>query len=170
MKKIIIALFIASLGLYSCQKGYISDPEADFQPNNHRGYFECLINGEKFEAEAKGVDHNTEDGANIVTISAYAYDYTRRPQDFRNISLAIPNFDGPKEYQFPTEVMGMVLRSFTDVPESIYINGIFDEDSKLNLTQFDEWGVKGTFSFKVVHESNVYDTLFVTDGVFDLPR
>lgn len=169
MKKIASLLAFTALTFSACQKNYLSDPEdTDTTPNRQRGTFECLINGGKFVGEIQQSFRNTEDGMNTLTISAIDYDDTRRAEDYRTVSLTIGFYDGPKEYQFHSEVSGAYSRGFTDEVTAVYGLPVYDENTKLNLTKYDS-DAQGEFSFKVVNMANVYDTLHITEGKFDFP-
>lgn len=168
MKKILFALATLSIGFTACQKDYKSNPDEVETPNVRRGTFECLVNGDKFVGEVQSSIRNTESGANTLTIYGIQYFDTRRAADYRSISFTINNYDGTREYVFPTEVAGSYTYNYTDVPSSLYAIGFADENAKLNLTQYDET-VKGTFSFKVVNNANIYDTMNITEGSFEFP-
>ncbi|MBX9449251.1 MAG: hypothetical protein KL787_05835 [Taibaiella sp.] len=168
MKKIISALFLTVMGMTACQKDYLSDPEQEDQPNRQRGKFECVINGEKFAGEFKYSTRNTEDGMNTLTVDAIEYYPTRRKEDYRTVSFTIGFYDGPKEYQFGTEVTGAYSRAYTDETTSVYGIPVTDETAKLNLEEYGSQ-IKGTFNFRVVNMVNTNDTLTITDGTFDFP-
>lgn len=168
MKKILTALMLVGLAMTSCHKDYISNPDAEDQPNSLRGKFECNINGERFVGEFKYGMHNTEDGMNMLSISAIQYDPTRRKEDSRTVAFSINYYDGPKEYQFGTEVMGQYTRTYTDQTPAYYAIPVVDENAKLNLEEFGTQ-TKGTFNFRVVNTVNMYDTLTISDGVFEFP-
>lgn len=169
MKKIVSLLALGALTFSACQKNYLSDPEdTDTTPNPQRGTFECLINGNKFVGEIQQSFRNTEDGMNTLTISAIDYYDTRRAEDYQSVTMTIGFYDGPKEYQFHSEVSGAYSHAFTDEVTAVYGLPVYDENTKLILTAYDDKAA-GEFSFKVVNMSNVFDTLHVTEGKFDFP-
>lgn len=169
MKKIGLLLAVGIFSLTACQKDYISNPDnTEPTPNPMRGTFTCFINGDPFEGEIKDVYHNTADGLNTMTFTATEYYPTRRPADYRTITLTIANWEGPKDYQFSSEASGVYKRAYTDQPDQLFNKQVYDEDSKLSITQYDS-EAKGTFNAKLVNAINNADTVYITNGEFSIP-
>lgn len=176
-KSLVFVCGLLSLGLFlgSCGADYNANPDADGSVRNPlQGEFTAVINGQPFLGEQKNLVDTGVDAGRTISISGLAYSQDRSPHKTQAITLIAPGYNGGVQFfDMNSLLIGMYTVTDTNWAQ-VYVPLEFgDTLSYLSIDKADDKSVSGTFSLVLVPEGNHNqgrDTLYITDGAFDIPR
>lgn len=174
MKKNVLTLLFASaftLLVGSCSTSYDATPGLDKSDirNPFQGEFTGELNGVLFTADIKSFFDTTFINSRYVSLSGTQFTQDRDTMRNKTIQLVINNYEGPKVYYTQNTFSGAYIDLDSNVVRNYHsVSG--DTVSAISVTNDqDRWA--GTFNLMVVNNTaGVQDTIFISNGKFDIPK
>lgn len=169
MRSIIKLLAVAStVALASCSKEY--KPIKDHQPNTLRGFFTADFgNGDLFEADQQLATktYHEQAGVTSLQITGIEHSYNKDPKTFRNITLSVGVYEGPKWYSLEYGNAAVLLKNYNNDAQ-IFNHKPFDPDSYISVESDNGGKLTGSFYFIGVRQvNNTTEEIYVSQGKFE---
>lgn len=179
MRKVLFGAIFATM-LMGCGKDYSPAP-LDKEKNPMLGTFTYTFYDKTVEADHKYAanEYNEDLGTHSVTITGIKFSSDKLPFKNNVLSLGIGHYDGPGVYTRENYISAKLNRgehlsinnSIQDVM-SYVLAGSDDEVTFIEITN-DDGKLKGKFDLRLIYTNPTNpqskDTIFITDGVFDIP-
>lgn len=169
MRSIIKLLAVASaVALASCSKEY--KPIKGDQPNTLRGFLTAdLGNGDLFAADQQLATktYHEQAGVTSLQITGTEHSYNKDPKTYRNITLSIGAYEGPKWYSLEYGNGAVLVKNYnTDM--QVFTHKQFDPDSYISIESDNGGKLAGSFYFIGVRQLNNHtEEIFVSQGKFE---